>query len=164
MGIISALQDAFGPGRKPKSFRKGEKFENYTESFFPDTHYILLEKTPNFEASNKRFIEASLKPDFKFRDRRTNNDFYVESKFRSGLFKGKLEWCKNIDQLKRYQQYDCEFPVFILIGLRGKPSRPDHVFLIPLAEIKYTGLYPSAFEKYEVEFEGVVSSRELWNR
>ena len=164
MGIISAFQDAFGPNRKPKSFRKGEKFESYTESFFPDTHYVLLEKAPDFKANSKRFIEASLKPDFKFRDRKTNKEFYLESKYRSELFKGKLEWCKNIAQLKRYQQYNQEIPVFILIGLHGKPSCPDHVFLIPLSAIKYTGLFPSLFEKYEVEFEGVVSSRELWNR
>lgn len=161
MGIINVFRDAFGSNRKPKSFRKGEKFESYTESFFPDSHYVLLEKAPDFNANNKRFNEASLKPDFKFRDRYTKNEFYIESKYRSDLFKGKLEWCKNIDQLKRYQQYNWECSVFILIGLYGKPSCPDHVYLIPLSAIKYTGLYPSTFEKYEVEFEGVVSSREL---
>jgi uncharacterized protein YwqG len=164
MGIISAFRDIFGRDRRPKSFMKGEKFENCTESFFPESHYALVERTVDFKTNNKRFVESSLKPDFKFRDRRTNNEFYIESKYRSDLFKGKLEWCKDISQWKRYQDFDRMTPVFILIGLYGRPSSPDHIYLIPLNKIKYTGLYPSTIQDYELVIRGRVPSRELWNR
>ena len=164
MGIITSFIDVYRRKRKPKSFKKGEKFEHYTKSFFPPSYYTLLEETPCYETTSKQYNVAALKPDFKFCDKKTNRCFYVESKYRSDLFMGKLEWCKDFAQLHRYQQYDRELPVFILIGLQGRPSCPDFVCLIPLSAIKYTGLFPSVFEKYEVEFEGRITSRELWNR
>jgi hypothetical protein len=164
MGLISSIQDALGMNPGKKGFKKGEKFEEYTESFFPEEDYDLLEKTHNTKTNDKRFVESSMKPDFKFRDKKTRKSFYVESKYRSALFNNKVEWCKDLNQLKRYQEYNKECPVFILIGFGGKSSYPDEVYLIPLAEAKYTGLYPSVLKKYVVEFDGAVTSRELWNR
>jgi hypothetical protein len=164
MGIFDLILNAFGRNPDDDAFKKGEKFENYTESFFPASHYGLVEKTHDSKTNKKRFIESSLKPDFKFRDKKTNKCFYVEAKYRSRMVNGKIEWCKSIDQLRRYQEYNNECPVFILIGYEGKPSRPHFVFLIPLTAAKYTSLYFEILEPYRIKFEGAVISRELWNR
>ena len=83
MGIFSSIQDVFGLNPGNKGFKKGEKFENYTESFFPATDYDLVEKTHNTKTNDKRFIESSMKPDFGYQDKRTKKCFYVESKYRS---------------------------------------------------------------------------------
>lgn len=164
MGIISFLQDAFGSDPRPKSFRKGEKFESYTESYFPESHYTLVERVHDFKVNSKRFIESSLKPDFKFRDKKNNKCFYIESKYRGDLFKNKVEWCKDLNQLRRYQEYNKECLVFILIGLGGTTYNPEKVFLIPLSAAKYTGLYLSLLKAYIVESHNLISSRDLWGR
>lgn len=164
MGILGEFLDAYGPNRVPKSFRKGQKFEDYAESFFPESHYILLDKVPDYLANKARFIESSLKPDFTFRDKKNQRQFFVEAKYRSDLYKGKLEFCKNLDQLRRYKNYDRQHPVFLLLGLGGKPSYPEPIFLVPVKEVKYTGLYPSFLEDFLVEFDNLISSKELWRR
>ncbi|MFI5205750.1 MAG: hypothetical protein ACHQVK_02315 [Candidatus Paceibacterales bacterium] len=47
----------------------------------------------------------------------------------------------NDDQLQRYQECEKDAKAFIFIGLGGDPSNPGDVFLIPLSEIEYKGLY-----------------------
>jgi hypothetical protein len=42
-------------------------------------------------------------------------------------------------------------PVFIVIGLAGKPNNPEFVFCLPLEEAKYPELFPSILDKYERE-------------
>lgn len=67
----------------PKSFLNGEEFENFTrEVLFPKDVYELLHKTHNYEQNSEDFVEDSLLPDFKFRNRDLNIEFYVECKYR----------------------------------------------------------------------------------
>jgi hypothetical protein len=105
--------------------------------------------------------ESSLKPDFKFRDKKTKKEFYIEAKFRTGEYQGKIVWC-NDSQLKRYKQYNKETPVFLLLGVGGDPEYPEFLALIPLAAAKYTGLFPSYIEKYEVKLDKPILSKTLW--
>ena len=46
-------------------------------------------------------------PDFKMRDKKNNQEFYVEVKWREGVynFKNKIQWC-NRNQLSRYKKID----------------------------------------------------------
>ena len=146
----------------PESFKIGEKFENYVREFaFVEAYYDILERTHNYDTNRKDYVESSLKPDFKFRDKRTKRIFYVEAKFRTD-YMDKIMWC-NETQLARYQQYEKEAPVFVLIGL-GDAKYPDPLYLIPLSKIKYTGLFPSFVEKFKVEFDKPISSKTLWDR
>jgi hypothetical protein len=161
MGIINRIQDFFDDDGK--NFRKGDQFEKLTSRFFPDSHYDCLEMTHSSKTNRERFVESSLKPDFKFRDRKTKKEFWVESKYRSGLTEdGKILWT-NPKQFQRYKDYNKDCPVFILIGCGGSPADPEDVFLIPLSKIKYIGLYPDSIEDYLVEFDLVIS-RDLWGR
>ncbi len=167
MGLLSIL----GKGIKamideattPESFKMGQKFEDYVrEHLFIDKYYDLLEKTHDYN-TNKDYVQSSMKPDFKFRDRLTKKEFYVEAKFRTGLYNNKIVWC-NDKQLLRYSEYNREKPVFIIIGMGDEPKHPEFLSLIPLSQAKYTGLFPSHAEKFEIDVKKAVPSKTLWAR
>ena len=167
MGLLSILgkgiQAMIDEANTPESFKMGEKFENYVRKFlFVDNYYDLLERTHDYK-TNKDYVKSSLKPDFTFRDKRTKKEFYVEVKFRTGLYNNKIVWC-NDNQLKRYLEYNKERPVFLILGMGDKPDYPEFLSLIPLTQAKYTGLFPSHAEKFEIELDKPVSSKILWER
>jgi hypothetical protein len=148
----------------PESFLRGEDFEKYVENYlFPKTYYDLLEKTHNYRINSKNYVEASLKPDFKYRDRLTKKEFYIEAKFRTNDYKNKFVWC-NDAQLIRYQVINKITPVFLILGDGGKADWPDNLSLIPLSKAKYTGLFPSFVDQFSIVLELAVSSKVLWNR
>jgi hypothetical protein len=64
---------------KNTSFRKGEDFEKYVEqSLFLKKDFDLVHRTNNFDQNKNRFAENTLHPDFKFRCKKTNNEFYIK--------------------------------------------------------------------------------------
>ena len=147
----------------PESFKIGEKYEDYIRrNLFVENYYDLLERTHNYK-TNKDYVESSLKPDFTFRDRLTRREFYVEAKFRTGLHNNKIVWC-NERQLARYLGYNNEKPVFLMLGMGENPKYPEFLSLIPLTQAKYTGLFPSHAEKFEIEIGKPVLSKILWKR
>lgn len=167
MGLLSilskGLQAMIDEVNTPLSFKIGEDFEHYVREFlFIDRYYDLLERTHDYK-TNKDYVQSSLKPDFTFRDRWTKKECYVEAKFRTGLSNSKIIWC-NETQLKRYQGYNKERPVFLILGMGEKPEYPEFLSLIPLAAAKYTGLFPSYAQKFEIEIDKPVSSKVLWGR
>jgi len=166
MGILSILskgiQAMIEEVNTPASFKVGEAFEHYVREFiFIDRYYTLIEKTHDYHTNSYDYVESSLKPDFKFRDNWTGREFYVEAKFRTGLYKDKLVWC-NQKQLDRYQYYHQQCPVFVIIGLGNDPQYPEALTLIPLAKAKYTGLHISVAEKFEIEPDKAITSKGLW--
>lgn len=129
---------------------KGAEFENFIQKRFPAQDFSIVEKTHKFTKPGERYIESDLNPDFVFRHRISGAMFAVEAKYRSSLNgEGKLQWCTG-EQLKRYNVFSQErnMPVYIAIGLGGRPNFPDELFLIPLEDAKYVALYPSVFKKY----------------
>ena len=166
MGILDVIRvgikSAIDESKKGKSFKQGEKFEEQArEIYFPKTHYDLVERTHNYNTNKVDYVEASLRPDFTLRDRRTNKLFYLEVKYRNDLYNGKIEWCKPF-QLKRYQECEKMYPVFVLIGLGGDIEEPACIILIPLKHAKYTGLFPSYVDKYCISLNQAVTSKNLW--
>jgi hypothetical protein len=148
----------------PQSFKDGQRFEDYVEEYlFISKYYDLLEKTHNYQTNSKHYVESSLNPDFMFRDRYTNREFYVEAKFRAHLYNNKLVWCNN-EQMQRYQNINKFIPVFLILGDGGKPNWPDYLSLIPLSKAKYTGLFPWFVDQFEIEPERAITSKVLWNR
>lgn len=167
MGLLSILskgvQAMIDEATTPQSFKMGEQFENYVrETLFVDNYYDLLERTHNYK-TNKDYVHSSLKPDFKFREKWTKKDFYVEAKFRTGLYNNKIVWC-NDKQLSRYLDYNKEKPVFLILGMGDNPKKPEFLSLIPITQAKYTGLFTSHAEKFEIELGKPVSSKLLWAR
>lgn len=150
---------------KPNSFIKGEEFENYIRKYlFPKSDYDLVHRTHDYNANNGDYIESSLKPDFKFRDKKNEKGFYVEVKWRMGVYnrENKIEWC-NEKQLKRYKAIDKnESKVFIVLGFGDKPTVPKEIVLFPLSSCNYTGLYDSFLDKYSFYVDKPVFSGYLW--
>jgi len=143
-----------------ESAKIGEEFENYVrEVFFPESHYVLVERTHSFSANQKDYVEASLKPDFTFRDRGNNREFYVEAKVRTGTFNNKINWC-NQTQLNRYLEYNRQKPVFLILDYGEKDM---FYSLIPLSKAKYTGLFVDYAEEFEIIPDKRVPSRRLWS-
>lgn len=168
MGILSALAKGLNTVisdlNTPESFKAGQKFEDYTrKKIFVENYYELIKRTADFNTNKKDYELSSLDPDFTLRDRLTKKTFYVECKFRSGFYNGKIEWT-NPKQLERYRNCHKQFPVFVLIGFGEDPSYPDGLTLIPMAEAKYTGLYRSVLDKFEIESDRPLPSKLLWSR
>lgn len=165
LSIIGKIADVISDGiNTPESFLRGEDFEKYVEDYlFLKSHYELLEKTHNYQTNSKNYVEASLKPDFKYRDRVTKKEFYVEAKFRTSDYKNKFVWC-NEAQLSRYQAINKQNPVFLILGDGGKADWPDNLSLIPISKAKYTGLFPSFVDQFAIVPGLAVSSKVLWNR
>ena len=134
---------------KPTSFLKGDDFEScLRKKVFKIADYDLVMKTHDFHENKKDYVESSLYPDYLFRDKKTNDEFWVEAKYREKSYKGKIEWC-NYNQLKRYKKLSQQSNVLIAIGFGGRPKNPDKIYLIPLNRIEYTGLYPNEITEFE---------------
>jgi hypothetical protein len=168
MGLLSilgkGLQAMIDEASTPESYKAGQKFEDYVREFlFIGKYYDILEKTHDYKINSKDYVKSSLKPDFKFRDNWTRKEFYVEAKFRTGLYNGKINWC-NESQLRRYQEYDKETPVFLILGMGEKPDYPEFLSLIPMSAAKYTGLFPNYAEQFEIKIDTPITSKILWNK
>ena len=145
---------------KNTSFKKGEDFEKYVEqSLFLKKDFDLVHRTNNFAQNKNRFAENTLHPDFKFRCRETNNEFYIEAKFRSKFNQNDKLEIMSLAQKERFIiiQKKEKIPVFIVIGYQGWSNNPDNISLIPLNELIYLELYPIFLQKFNIKKENISS-------
>ncbi len=144
-------------------FRLGEEFEKYVQRIiFPKSDYDLVEISPNYDQNSERFVESSLNPDFKFRVKSSKQTFWVEAKFRSHFTKGKVQWCKDGSQLKRYRQAVTECPLFLALAIWGKPNRPTTISLIPIRDrFYYKHFFINEIEPYSIHPEKGVNPGHL---
>lgn len=140
------------------SFKKGEDFEKYVEeSLFLEKDYNLVHRTNNFEQNKNRFAENTLYPDFKFRCKSTNKEFYIEAKYRSKFNQNEKLEIMSLAQKERFIgiQESENIPVFIIIGYEGWANNPDNISLIPLNELVYLELYPTFLQKFNIKKENL---------
>ncbi|GBE56145.1 hypothetical protein BMS3Bbin16_00344 [archaeon BMS3Bbin16] len=133
-----------------KGFWKGDDFELYVTDLFPSDRFVLCE-TPPRPLPDNRYIEANMRPDFKFRDRRTSAEFWVECKYRGRLTKDKkIIWCSS-KQFKRYSEFKKKTgkKIFIVIGFSGKAYKPKKLYCFNLDELKFQDVYEKEIEKFE---------------
>jgi len=152
MGLLKEIiEDITGQSSRPQI--KGNRFEKFiSEQVFTDILFDLVEMTQSWESNSDRFEERSLNPDFKFRDKRTGETFWVEAKFRSSTFINSrnqevCEICTQV-QLKRYQDVEKStgYKVYICLGLGGDPQYPQTIHLIPVATA-YSQLFISRLKE-----------------
>ena len=152
MGFLKErLEDITGINDRPEI--KGSRFEKFvSEKIFKDILFDLVEMTRDFYSNSERFEERSMNPDFLFRDKRTKEEFWIEAKYRSGLFrneKGQLvcEICKS-GQLNRYKEVEKSTgkKVYICLGIGDDPLFPKTVHLIPV-ENAYPQLFQSRLKE-----------------
>jgi hypothetical protein len=150
------------PGQGPSN---GKAFENYALKFlFRRKDFIFLERTPDYTQDWDFFALNALKPDFKFRDKHTGQEFYVEVKLRQRYKNCNEIWWTRPSQLSRYMSYHQSLPTFLLIGIGDDPERPSLVALIPLNQACYTKLFIQRIKRFEIPTKEAVRSEVLWNR
>jgi len=159
MGVlVRALKAALAELNKPETYVKGDEFEQYVRRhLFTKEGYDLVHQTHDYKANKNDFVETSKEPDFKFRSRRSGREFFVEVKYRSAFYQGAVEWCKPY-QLKRYKAIDKAMSVLVAIGLGRPPESPEHVYIVPVKQIRYTRLFPSFLKNYEVPADQCVNA------
>jgi hypothetical protein len=118
-------------------YEKGLKFEHYVVNRFR-LHSDLFKwiDATSDKGTRGHYPESNQNPDlqYEFRLDGRSYPFSVECKFRSANW-GSIQ-ITNDDQLERYTKFGMEkgMEVFIVLGLGGKPEKPDELFVIPIAE------------------------------
>jgi hypothetical protein len=134
---------------KAECIEKGDNFEKYVAERFDDKLFSIVEWTTDMSRKHNRFVEADCNPDLVIRDRKTNNIFCIECKYRSRLVNEYFEWSYP-DQMDRYFSYAHErkIPFYAVLGLGGSPDFPSEVFCIPLEGAKNPQIHINTLQKY----------------
>jgi hypothetical protein len=142
----------------------GKAFENYALKFlFRRDDFIFLERVPDYTPDWDLFALNALNPDFKFRDKHTGQEFYVEVKFR-GRHKNcnEIHWARS-SQISRYMYCNQSLPTFLLIGIGDDPERPSLVSLIPLVQARYEKLFIQRIKLFEIPASTAIRSEVIQN-
>ncbi|HEY3363134.1 MAG TPA: hypothetical protein VGK06_15290 [Methanosarcina sp.] len=142
------------PDIESENVEKGNKFERYVVDKFDDKLFSIVEWTTDMCRKHNRFIESDCNPDLVIRDRKTNEIFCVECKYRSRLVDGFFNW-SYLDQIDRYFSYsrDRNIPFYIVLGLGGSPDSPIELFCVPLEEAKNPQIHIDMLRKYYHDLE-----------
>ena len=139
--------------KKDANKEKDDLFEQYVVDIFKkqQKYFVINDWTRDIhDKQNGTYVESNRNPDLVIRYKPTNELFAIECKYRSGLYHNKkfkadmLGWATP-EKIKQYNVYSQKnkIPVFIFIGIGGKPNNPVATVCIPLREAKYPDLYPS---------------------
>ncbi|MBI2591321.1 MAG: hypothetical protein HYW34_01440 [Candidatus Brennerbacteria bacterium] len=126
---------------------RGATFEGYVENLFSKQEWRIAES--NAYRKLGRWVESYSNPDFVFIHRRTNKKIAVECKYKEKEYE-RILWAYE-DQIERYQNFSQKqnIPVFVILGIGGRPKNPKRVFLAPLSQIKYPDVKIDYLEKFE---------------
>ena len=133
-------------------YKIGNDFEAFAITLFDDACFELSHRTPTHSETNGQFVPSMIWPDLRFKDRMHGVSFWVECKFRSyTMSDGSITWCTDA-QLRRYRdtQRKTRCPVYILIGIGGKPFNPARLYLVSLNDARWTVLYKRTYSQHRV--------------
>lgn len=148
----------------PESFKKGEEFEEFVRNhFFTDDRFKLIHKTQSYSQNSRDYVENSQQPDFKFQCLETKRNFFVEAKYRSEVNDQGLVQYANPGQFERHRKLNAENPVFVCLGLAGKPNLPEYAFVIPIVRIKSVYLQEDFLTEFKISTKSPVTARKLWS-
>jgi len=136
--------------------RSGDDFEKYMVGKFNRDYFHLVEWAGD-KVSEGRYAESTLNPDLVLEldlEFGGKHRLAVECKYRSSDKNGFLNICTD-NQLSRYKAYKQRTgaPTFIALGLGGKPSRPERLFVIPIHRIKYASSTLGFLSEFEVDID-----------
>lgn len=133
-----------------ENHNKGVIFEQYVLNLFAPSFFSLYDCTRDNSKHFNRKVESDQNPDITMRYIPKNELFSIECKFRSGAYDDKVSWAR-YDQIINYLSYAAQNkrPVFVVIGLGGRPDNPNRMFCIPIEDAKYPELFISRLRKYE---------------
>ena len=171
-GILKGIRDACDtliteddpeplPSNDP--YKIGKTFEDYALRLFPAEGFNIVHKTVGGADLDGRYTEDCIYPDYKFRDRATHREFWVECKYRSHRGeKGSIEWTDQL-HLQRYKRIRKEtgLKVYILIGLGGYPDEPEELLFFDLDKSGYATLFYSIQKNMKIEDRPYTSLKEI---
>ncbi len=131
--------------------KNGDDFEKFIVQKF-DRRYFKIKEWAGDKYVKGIYAETTQNPDllFEFKMKDERRLFSVECKWRKKLYKNGVEFAKE-SQLARYRKFEIEkdIPVFVAIGISGEPSQPQHIYIIPLKNIKSTFLTIDELKQFE---------------
>jgi len=131
--------------------KKGDDFEKYIAQKF-NKKYFTIKEWAGDKYVNGVYANTTTQPDLLLETNfsQKNRCFSVECKWRQYLYKGGVEFGKE-DQFKRYKNYEetKKIPVFLAIGVGGKASAPENLYIVPLKAIKSNFIHITEMKKYE---------------
>jgi hypothetical protein len=132
------------------NYSKGQYFEAFVCNLFPREDFNVVNATLARNDLFGRNIGEIEEPDFRFQHKSSGHYFWVECKFRTNLYDGKIKWAERwqLDRYLQFQKMHRPEKVYIVIGFGGDPTNPDSLYSIPLDEIQYARLFPMSIEKY----------------
>lgn len=148
--LFSAIAFYFGLMFYKRRQYKGISFEGYVENLFNKQEWRIAES--NAYRKLGRWVESYSNPDFVFIHRKTNKRIAVECKYKSVSRKedDRFFWAYE-DQIENYQNFSTKTgtPVFVVIGIGGRPKNPKKIFLAPLSLVKYPDVKMDYLQKFE---------------
>lgn len=144
-------------------YKRGKMFEDWALCLFPAKHFNIIHKTVGGADLDGRYTEDCVNPDYKFRDRATGQEFWVECKFRSHRGeKGNVTWT-DMKHLNRYKQIQQEsgIPLFVLVGIGGEPDDPNELLFFNLDKAGYTRIFYSVQGDMALEIKPHTSLGEM---
>ena len=127
------------------NYIKGHKFEKYALDLFKPEQWEIENIAADLSSDIERKVKSDSDPDIIVKNKSKNLKFALECKYHSNFLINKkngskgLYWAKDYN-IEKYQKFQEEngFPVYILIGVNGLPSRPERTFLLNLKTLKYS--------------------------
>lgn len=134
-----------------KKKEAGNNFESFVVSKF-HRGFFTLKQWAGDKYIDGIYAETTIQPDlvFRFELKGLQQDFAVECKYRSSYIQNGIEWARE-DQIINYRLYGekNQIPVFVALGVGGKPDDPRDLYVIPLKDISHKFLSKDFLKKYK---------------
>jgi len=135
--------------------KKGDDFEKFIVKKF-DLKYFTIKQWAGDKYVEGVYSEKTLQPDIivEYNHKKVSKQLAIECKYRERFNKGVIK-LSYPDQLKRYKQFQEEsgINVYIALGVGGKASNPDELFLIPLSELNDPNVTQAVVANYSKNVE-----------
>jgi hypothetical protein len=135
--------------------KSGDDFEKFVVQKF-NPRFFKLKEWAGDKYVDGIYAETTLQPDllFDFTIQGKTVGFAVECKWRSDFKRGGIEFATK-SQFLRYQKFgqDRNIPVFIVIGVGGKPESPQYFYVVPLSEIESNFINSATLKNYGKRLE-----------
>tara|TARA_R110001592_G_scaffold237306_11_gene496387 strand:+ start:59023 stop:59658 length:636 start_codon:yes stop_codon:yes gene_type:complete len=131
--------------------KKGDDFEAFVVKSFPKKYYQLQEWRGDKYVDGNYPVSShfpDLEVNFKLNDHK--DTFAIECKWRSRFYKDGIKWAEGY-QIENYKKYSVatKLPVYVVIGVDGTPSKPKHMYVIPLSKLSNSFISKDELNPYE---------------
>jgi hypothetical protein len=119
------------------SFEIGRRFEEFIKNLFNQSHFEVVEYNESKKHKDPWMAGHLSNPDLRMMFGTSRKyEFAVECKYRTRFIDDRLTWAKlrNIESYKEFAR-ETRMPVFVAIGVGGKPENPEELFVTPLQSI-----------------------------